>query len=295
MAKVSFVGIGTMGGPMARNAIKGGHAVTVYDLAADAMKRFHNTGARLADSPADAAKDADFVLTVLPNSPHVREAVYGPKGIAETLSPKTLFVECTTGSVQDFKVLAKSMGERGLRIIDAALGRSPYDAEAGTLLFLVGGTKEQVEEARPVLATMSESIVHCGPQGAGITTKVINNYMTVVGVVMAAEALTLGRKAGLDRAMLVKVIQSTVAGRGAINVVYPKKALAGDLTPMFAGELARKDMTLALELGAQLGVPLFTGSGARQAYALQAAQGKMHLDMTALLSVLEEVTGANKI
>jgi len=198
----------------------------------------------------------------------------------------------TTGGVADFKSLADDFDKKGLRIIDAAIGRTPIHAEAGTILALTGGTPEEVEEARPVLEAMSEEIIHCGPRGAGITTKVINNYMGIVGVVSAAEALAMGAKAGLDRDMLVRIIQSTVATNGAIQTVYPIKVLAGDSTPLFSARLAHKDVGLALDLGSDLGVPLLTGAGARQAYAVQQSAGRMDEDMSMLLDVLEKITGS---
>ena len=293
MAKVGFIGLGTMGGHMARNVIKAGHETAVYDVTGDALQVFHNSQARLATSPADAVDGADIVVTVLPNSPHVSEASLGPDGIAETLSPDALMIDMTTGGVADFNALAEEFDRRGLRLIDAAIGRTPLHAEAGTILALTGGTEAEVEEARPVLDAMCEEIIHCGPRGAGITTKVVNNHMTVVGTVAAAEALALGAKAGLDRDLLVRVIQSTVATNGPIQQVFPKKVLAGDSTPLFAARLAHKDMGLALDLGSDLGVPLLTGAGARQAYAVQQSAGRMNEDMSMLLDVLDGITGAN--
>jgi 4-hydroxybutyrate dehydrogenase/sulfolactaldehyde 3-reductase len=292
MAKVGFIGLGIMGNHMARNVIKAGHETAVYDISDDAMQIFHNADARLATSPADAADGADAVITVLPNSPHVRDASLGANGIAESLSKDALMIDMTTGGVADFKALAEAFDERGLRVIDAAIGRTPIHAEAGTILALTGGTVEEVEEARPILDAMCEEVIHCGPRGAGITTKVINNYMGIVGVVAAAEALTMGAKAGLDRDLLVRIIQSTVATNGAIQTVYPIKVLAGDSTPLFSARLAHKDVGLALDLGSDLGVPLLTGAGARQAYAVQESAGRMDEDMSMLLDVLEGITGA---
>ena len=292
MAKVGFIGLGIMGKHMARNVIKAGYETAVYDISDDALQVFHNSDARLATSPADAADGAEVVVTVLPNSPHVRTASLGAGGIAETLSPDALMVDMTTGGVADFKALADDFDSRGLRLIDAAIGRTSMHAEAGTILALTGGSEAEVEEARPVLEAMCEEIIHCVPRGAGITTKVVNNYMTIVGTVAAAEALALGAKAGLDRDLLVRIIQSTVATNGAIQTVFPAKVLAGDSTPLFAARLARKDVTLALDLGADLGVPLLTGSGARQAYAVQESAGRMDEDMSMLLDVLDRITGS---
>jgi 4-hydroxybutyrate dehydrogenase / sulfolactaldehyde 3-reductase len=294
LTKVGFIGLGTMGKHMARNVINGGHETAVYDISDDALQAFHNADARLATSPADAAEGADVVITVLPSSPHVREASLGADGIAETLSKNALMIDMTTGRVADFGALAEEFDARGLRIIDAAIGRTPTHAEAGTILAMIGGSEAEVEEARPVLDTMCEEVIHCGPRGTGVTTKVINNYMAIVGVVVVAEALALGAKAGLDRDLLVRVIQSTVATNGAIQTVYPMKALAGDSTPLSSATawVAHKDVGLALDLGSDLGVPLLTGAGARQAYAVQQSAGRMDEDMSMLLDVLDGITGS---
>ena len=293
MATVAFIGLGTMGQHMARNIIRAGHSVAVYDIDQVAMSRFKDSGARLATSPGDASTDAQFIITVLPSSPHVREAVCGGEGIAQAMSHDALMIDMTTGAVADFLSLAETLGDRGLSVIDAAIGRTPIHAEAGTLLALVGGSDEQVERASPILSAMCEEVMHCGPLGAGVTTKIINNYLTVVSVVATAEALCLGAKSGINRDLLVRIIQSTVATNGAIETVFPRKVLAGDSTPLFAARLANKDVNLALELGAHHGVPMLTGAGARQAFALQQACGRMDEDMSMLLDVLERVTGVS--
>jgi 4-hydroxybutyrate dehydrogenase/sulfolactaldehyde 3-reductase len=292
MAKVAFLGLGTMGAPMARNVLKGGHALAVFDVHRPALEAFRATAARLATSPADAAAGTDIVITMLPASADVDHAMLGADGAAGAMRPGALLVDCTTADPERSIALASALASRGIRMVDAAVGRPPWDAVTGTLMFMVGGSDEDVDAARAVLDNMGNEIIRCGAQGNGTKTKVINNYMSVCGMVLAAETLAFGRKAGLDRDVLLKVLQSTVAGRGAINVLYPKKVLAGDLTPLFAMRLAHKDLGLALELGGKLGTPLGMGAAGRQELGLGAPWGRMEQDVTAILLVLEEIAKA---
>jgi len=292
MAKVAFLGLGTMGAPMARNVVKAGHETAVFDVHRPAMESFRDIGARLAASPGDAAKNADIVVTVLPTSEHVDDAMLGHEGAAEQLCAGSLLVDCTTADPVRSVALAQKLAARGIGMVDAALGRPPWDAEAGTLMFMVGGSDPDVDKARAVLDCMGNEIIRCGAQGNGTKVKVINNYMSVCGMVLAAETLAFGSKAGIDRDVLVKVLQSTVAGRGAINVLYPKRVLVGDLSPIFAMRLALKDLGLALNLGAYLGTPLGMGAAGHQELALGKPQGRMDQDVTALLLVLEAISKA---
>jgi 4-hydroxybutyrate dehydrogenase/sulfolactaldehyde 3-reductase len=290
MARVGFIGLGAMGGPMARNLLKHGHDLAVFDAASSALARFRDTGARLATSPADAARDVEFLITMLPTSADVTAALLGENGAASTMRAGSLFIDCTTASPTQSTALAVRLQQRQIRMLDAPVGRPPYDAEAGTLLFIVGGAPEDLAAARPLFDCMGSEIVHCGPLGTGATVKVVNNYMSVMGMVVAAETLALGAKAGISHDLMLSVLQRTVAGLGAINVLYPRKVLAGDLTPTFSMRLALKDLSLGVELGAELGVPLVSGAAGRNLLALGKPKGRMDQDVTGLLLLLEEIT-----
>lgn len=292
MAKIAFIGLGTMGRPMAHNLLKRGHDLSVFDLSTAASASFESTSARLARSPADAASEADFVLTVLPTSADVNRVMLSADGAVNGMRPGAILIDSTTASPSESVALAKKLECRNIGMVDATLGRPPWDAEAGTLLFLVGGDLKHIDKARPILECMGNEIVVCGPQGSGAMVKTINNYMSVLGMVVAAETLAFGRKAGVDREILLRVLQSTVAGRGAINVLYPKKVLAGDLTPLFSMRLAQKDLGVALEFGGQIGMPLCVGAAGREVLSLGRAAGRIDQDVTALLLALEEITGA---
>ena len=174
-------------------------------------------------------------------------------------------------------------------MLDAPVGRTPADAERGALMVIVGGREEDVATARPLFEAMADTIYYMGPAGAGIRTKLVNNYMSMVGMLLVAEALTLAAKCDLDRNRVVQVLSGTTAGRGQLNVNYPKKVLAGDITPDFPLRMGLKDISLALELGAEMGAPLSLGSTAREYFALARAWGRENQDCTAMLLLLEDI------
>ena len=292
---VAFVGVGVMGAPMARNLAKGGHAVAVYDASPRALEAFRDGACRIARSAADAAHDADVVITMLPDSEHVRKALLGDDGACTTLAQGRLVVEMSTIAASASIMLADELVRRGYRMIDAPVGRTPRDAAAGTLLIIAGGDPEDIDEATPLFECVADSIVHAGPRGHGIKLKLVNNYMAMVGTVLTAEALTLANKAGLDRATTVKVLSSTTAGRGPLMVNYPRKVLAGDVTADFPLRMAHKDVSHALSLGAELGSPLLLGAIAREMFALARPWGRADEDWTAMLLLLEDLSRAEHL
>ena len=179
-------------------------------------------------------------------------------------------------------------------MMDAPMGRTPQHAAEGDLLVMVGAEPEVLEEVRPLLECFGKDIVHVGPPGHGIRLKVINNYMAMVGMVLTAETLMLARKAGLDRDVTVRVLQNTVAGRGQINVNFPRKVLAGDITPDFTMALGLKDLSLALDLAKSEGAPLVLGGASRELFSLARSWGRMQQDCTAMLLLLEDLAGCGE-
>jgi len=287
--RVAFLGLGTMGRPMALNLIGKGHDLAVYDILASSTARFEKERCRIATTPQDAAQGADVVIAMLPSSHEVREAVLGVSGAALAMPAGTLFIDMSTGSASESSTLARELESRGIRMLDAPVGRTPEDAERGTLMIIVGGREEDVAFARPLFEAMADTIHYMGPAGSGIRTKLVNNYMSMVGMLLVAEALTLAAKCGLDRGRVVQVLSGTTAGRGQLNVNYPKKVLAGDITPDFPLRMGLKDIRLALDLGAEVGAPLSLGSTAREYFALARSWSREEQDCTAMLLLLEDI------
>jgi 4-hydroxybutyrate dehydrogenase/sulfolactaldehyde 3-reductase len=286
MARIAFFGLGAMGRPLAAHLLADGHQVAVYDRSEQACRVFAELGAVVGDSPAATARDCEFVITVLPTSIEVAAMLRGPQGALAAARPGAVFVDMTTGSVADFMALHVEAQSLGMILIDSPIARGPDFAQRRQNLFLTGGEPLEIDRIRPILAPICEEIIHCGPAGTALQTKIINNYLAAVSVVANAEALALAEAAGLDRDFLRTLWKRTVAGRGALETVYPGKALAGDFSPGFSARLARKDLKLAQEMGERLGVPLATGAAARDMFMLQQLQGRIDEDWTALLDVL---------
>lgn len=289
MAEIAFIGLGTMGDPMARHLIEKGHALRVYDVADEAREAFRSLDCRIATSPRDAAQGARYLITMLPEASHVREALFGTHGAAAMLESGALVIEMSTVDAAATLALADELRALGLRMMDAPVGRTPEHAREGKLLVMAGGDSADLAEVRPLFECFADEIVHVGPLGHGIRMKLVNNYMAMVGMVLTAEALMLARKCGLDRTTAVKVIQGTVAGRGQINTNFPMKVLAGDITPDFPLRMGLKDLSLALALGASVGAPLSLGSASRELFSLAKAWGRSEQDCTAMLLLLEDL------
>ena len=292
MANIAFFGLGAMGSPIAINLLRAGHQLRVYDLSPAACARLAEAGASVGADPADTVRGCDIVVTLLPTSVEVRQTLVGVNGVNGALaaaSPGTVFVDMSTGALADFMQLRDRVAEQGAVLVDCPIARGPDHAAAKTILLLMGGDAALVDRLRSVFAPVCEELIHCGPAGNALKTKIINNYLAAVSVVANAEALALARAAGLDRDFLRSLWKRTVAGRGALETVYPGKAFVGDFEPGFSARLARKDLKLAQELGEQYGLPLATGAAAREMFTLQQAQGRIDEDWTALLDVLERL------
>ena len=289
MANIAFFGLGAMGAPIARNLVQEGHQLAIYDISAQACQRLESLPVRIGRSPADTASGCDIIITLLPTSLEVHQTLHGLTGALQTAAKGAIFIDMSTGSHADFLDLHRELAALEMYLIDCPIARGPDDAEIKKNLFLVGGEIELIDRIRPVLAPICEELIHCGLAGSALMTKIVNNYLAAVSVVANAEALALASACGLDRDFLRDLFKRTVAGKGALEVIYPNKAFSGDYTPGFSARLASKDLTLAQELGDQHGVPLATGAAAREMFALQKTQGRIDEDWSALLDVLERM------
>ena len=217
---IAFIGLGTMGRPMASNLLKGGLTIRAFDIEPGAVDALASAGATPTGSPAEAAQGADLVITMLPNSSHVDEAVFGLGGIAEGIAPDALYIDMSTIAPAMTDSLAGRLAERGVAMVDAPVGRQQQHAIEGKLLIMVGGKASDLERARPVLERMGDTIVHCGPVGAGSRMKIVNNFMSITLNVTTAEALTLAEASGLDVEVARKVMLGTAAGLGHLGTTY---------------------------------------------------------------------------
>lgn len=289
MSDVAFIGLGTMGSAMARNLARAGFSVAAHDVAEAARQRMADSGCRLAGSPAEAARGAPVLITMLPTSGHTREALFGAQGAAGAMPHGALVIEMSTGDANETDRIAADLAAMGLRCMDAPVGRTPREAALGQALIMAGGSQADLAQARPLFEAMADTIVHVGPAGTGIRLKLVNNYMGMVGMVLTGEALMFAAKLGIDRDTAVRVISGTAAGRGQINTNFPRKVLAGDITPDFPLRMGLKDLQLAMNLAASVGAPLGLGAYAREMFALAKSWGREEQDCTAMLLLLEDI------
>jgi len=288
---IGFVGLGAMGLPMARNLVKGGHLVTGFDLDPQACAALVADGGQAAQSGALAARDADIVITMLPNASHVKTALTAEDGIFSTLGKDAIFINMSTILPQETDLIAGMIQARGHRMIDAPVGRSAMEAERGTLLILASGSAQDKETAREALLCMGNQIIDCGDVGGGSRVKVVNNFMGISLNALTAEALTLAESCGLGVDLALEVMRGTIAGLGHMNITYPNKVLRGDLSAGFQVDLAHKDLGLALELAARSNACVPMGAAAFQSYTTARAQGRGGEDYSAIYPVMRSLAG----
>lgn len=291
MSRVGFIGLGQMGSPMASNILKGDHEVKVFDLNADAVNGLVELGATAAESALHAAKDVDFIITMLPNGDLVRHVLFGEQGIAQVMTPETLLIDMSTIHPFQTDKLVSDMDQRGLQMMEAPVGRTSDHAVKGELLILAGGSKAQIERAQPLFDCMGSETVDCGGVGKGIRVKIINNYMSIALNALSAEAATLSEAIGLEFETALQVMSGTPAGKGHFTTTWPGKVLAGDLTPAFMVDLAHKDLGIALDLANQVNVPMPCGAASRELYSIARAAGRGRQDWTSVFEQLRVTSG----
>ena len=291
MSTVAFIGLGIMGEPMARNLLKGGHIVRTFDVRTDAMEDVAKEGALSADSPADAVAGAEYIFTMLPSGKEVNQAVFGENGFALSMTENSLFIDTSTILPADTDEISAKLAAKGLKMMDAPVGRLAQNAIEGTLLFMVGGLESDLENVRPLLNLLGDEIVHCGAVGMGSRMKIVNNYQSTALNILTAETLTLAKASGLDVNLAVEVMRETTAGRGHMNATYPNQVLSGNIEPGFMIDLAHKDLGLALETTAALRAPAFLGAAARQAYSIAQSNGQGRKDWTSVYLTLQQLAG----
>ncbi len=287
--RIGLIGLGAMGRGMGGNLLKHGFPLTVHDANPDAAESL--SGASVALTPRAVAERSDIVITVLPDGPDVEVAALGPDGVAAGARPGTILVDCSTIAPTVSRTIGDALAARGVRMVDAAMGRSSPEAEAGTLLFMVGATPEDFATVEPVLRALGSDIFHVGPPGDGITLKLIHNLLSLTMLAASAEALILAGKAGLDLRRTLAVLQASTTGHGHLRGAIPEQMLTGDYTPGFRVALGQKDMRLGRDLAARLGVPLQTLAIAGEAYTAAVARGRGDWASGAIATVLEEIVG----
>ncbi|MCW5773505.1 MAG: NAD-binding protein [Rhodospirillaceae bacterium] len=292
MGKVGFIGLGAMGRPMASNLARKGFPLVVHDTRREPVEALAALGATPGNGAAGVAQAADIVVTMLPDSPDVEAVVLGPGGVLDNARPGALLLDMSTVDPATSDRLAAAAAAKGVGFVDAPVGRLVTHAEAGTSLFMVGGSEADVARARPLLEAMGDTIHHCGPAGAGTRTKLVNNYLAIFSCMLNAEALALASAFKLDLATTLDVIYGTTAMNGQNKVNWPNKVLKGDTSPGFRIALAHKDASLIVEAARKAGVPMFVGVAVRECLGQAARTGDFAgKDFSALLDFVCQQAG----
>jgi len=291
MSRIAFIGLGNMGGPMAANLVKAGHAVHAFDLSAAALASAAAAGATAADSAAAAVADAEVVISMLPASRHV-EALYLDGGLLAAIPDGALVVDCSTIAPASARKVAEAAAARGLAMLDAPVSGGTAGAAAGTLTFIVGGDAAALERARPVLAAMGKNVFHMGGVGAGQVAKLCNNM--ALGVIMAVtgEAIALGVAHGLDAKTLSAMMAVSTSRSWATEVCNPWPGVLENAPASrgygggFGNDLMLKDLGLAAEAAMGGGASIPLGELARNLYAMNSAAGNGALDFSSVVKLI---------
>lgn len=297
MSTIAFIGLGHMGGPMAANLVKAGHDVRGFDVAPPALDAARANGITVSGSGAEAAADADVVITMLLHGQQVLDVYNG--GLLAAAKPGTLFIDSSTIDVDSARAareLALAAGHRGM---DAPVSGGVVGAEAGTLTFMVGGDDADFAEAEPLLSIMGGRVVHCGGSGAGQAAKICNNMILGVSMIAVSEAFVLGEKLGLSNQALFDV-SSTASGQCwalttncPVPGPVPTSPANRDYQPGFAGALMAKDLGLALAALESTGTDARMGTLAADLYRHFADEGGASLDFSAIINTIRERSGAS--
>ena len=255
MAKIGFIGLGIMGKPMAKNLLKAGHQLKVYDIVTAAVDELVAAGAERGENNADVAKDCDIIVTMLPNSPHVKTAILGANGVLEGAKEGTIIVDMSSINPIASKEVCAEVEKKGCFMIDAPVSGGEPKAIDGTLAIMVGGREDIFNKVKDILAVMGSTVTLCGDIGAGNTTKLANQVIVAVNIAAVGEALVLGKKAGVKPEAIYQAIRSGLAGSTVMDAKAPMM-MDGNFKPGFRINLHIKDLTNALDTGHDVGAPL---------------------------------------
>ena len=292
MARIAFIGLGHMGGGMAPNLAKAGHEVRAFDLVPEAMEKAAESGCQPASSAADAVKDADVVITMLPAAQHVRKVFHDD--VAPNAKPGALLIDCSTIDVASAREVGEALNSHGFDFVDAPVSGGIAAAAAGTLALMVGGTDEQFERARPILEPMAKAVIHAGQLGAGQAAKICNNMILGATMIATCEAFVLAQKLGLDPQVFFD-ISSKASGQSWSMTSYAPVPGVGPETPAdhdyeggFAAALMLKDLKLAADAARSVGAYTPMGGEAEELYQRFVERGGGAKDFSGIIKMIDD-------
>jgi 3-hydroxyisobutyrate dehydrogenase len=292
--KIAFIGLGHMGAPMARNLLKAGHSLVVFDVVQKNVEAVTCAGASAAASAKDAASKGELVITMLPSSPHVKAVYLGAEGVLAGVATGATLIDSSTIDPHTAREVIAAAAEHGNPMVDAPVSGGTGGAESGSLTFMVGGTSEVFDRIAPVLRQMGKNIVHCGAAGTGQVAKICNNMVLGISMIGVSEAMSLGAALGIDPKVLAGII-NTSSGRcwssdtynpypGVMENVPASRGYTGG----FGADLMLKDLGLATDAARMSKQPVMMGALAQQLYQTLSAQGAGGQDFSAVINLYKQ-------
>ena len=287
--KIGFIGLGIMGYPMAKNLIEAGYDLVLYNRTREKAEELAGEGAEAAGSPREVAEKSDIIITMLPDSPQVREVVSGESGVLEGIKEGSLVVDMSTISPVVTEELAAQIEEKGATMLDGPVSGGDVGAQQGTLSIMVGGGEGDFERAKPLFDVMGGTVTHVGPTGAGQVTKAANQIVVALTIEAVSEALVLGARGGVAPEKILDVLGGGLAGNKVMEVKR-EKLLSHDFSPGFRSELHHKDLGIALAAAREYGVALPVTAIVDQMLLTMKKKGWGGEDHSALLRVIEDLS-----
>ena len=288
--KIAFIGLGIMGKPMAKNLIKAGHELTVYNRSLASVEEVAALGAKPASSAAEAASQAEIVMTMLPNSPEVKSVMLEEGGVARAMQPGSVFIDMSSINPMASREIAAELEKYGVEMLDAPVSGGEPKAIDGTLSFMVGGKQEIFDRYAPVLACMGASVVRCGEIGAGNVTKLCNQIVVAVNIAAVSEALMLGQKAGVNPEAIYQAIRGGLAGSTVMDAKAPMM-MDRNFKPGFKLDLHIKDLNNVLDAAKAVDSPTLLTSQVMEMMKILRADGEGQSDHSAIAKFYEKLTG----
>lgn len=288
--KIGFIGLGIMGKPMAKNLIKAGHELVVYDIVKENVDEVAAAGAKASSSSKEVANECKIIITMLPNSPHVKSAIMGENGVLEGAKQGSIIIDMSSIAPEVSQEIEKACSAKGVKMLDAPVSGGEPKAIDGSLSIMVGGEKAAFDEVYDILLKMGASAVHCGDIGAGNTTKLANQVIVALNIAAVSEAFMLSTKAGVDPIKVFDAIKGGLAGSTVMNAKVPM-ITEGNFKPGFKIDLHIKDLNNALDTGHSVGAPLPLTAVVMEMLQNLHANGQGQCDHSGIAMYYEKLTG----
>ena len=290
MKKIGFIGLGIMGKPMSKNLLKAGYPLVVYDIVTETVDEVVKAGAEKGTSPKDVAAKSDAIITMLPNSPHVKEVVLGKDGIIETMRPGSILIDMSSIAPLVSREVAAALADKKIRMLDAPVSGGEPKAIDATLSIMVGGSRADFDQYLPILKTMGASVVLCGEIGAGNVTKLANQIVVAANIAAVSEALVLATKAGVNPDLVFQAIRGGLAGSTVMDAKAPMM-LNRNFKPGFRINLHIKDLNNVLDTAKGISAPTPLTEDAMKMMLSLRDDGMGDNDHSALVRYYEKIAG----